>query len=106
MRKIKLSEKKRKWVGNRKDVTLRGEKLNYNVSIQRKYIKDLYGLVDEMTSINKEEIIKYFNTKNVKEFYTEDASVTSGAKKITDSLTEKFNRLFGKKAKNIALKMV
>lgn len=113
MRKIKLSENKSKWVANRKDIVLHGTRLNYSVSDQRKYAKELNSLIEDMTRITKEEVIKFFNKPVAKEFYkgqkesaAQDASISSGAKKITDALTDRFNRLFGRKAKKIAESMV
>lgn len=113
MSDLPLSEKKEKWVTNRKDAVIKGTRLNYNAGVQSKYIKQLTALVRQMTAQVKRDVIKFFKSSVSETFFDEqkeaaamDASIASQAKVLTDKLNKKFNELFDRKAKPIANSMV
>lgn len=107
-KKIALTNKKEKWVGKR-EVALKGTRLNYNVSDQMKYRRELLSLTRKMTDETKKEILKLFKTKNTKQFFKQqreveamDESVASKSKKVLNKLMKKFESLFNIKAKKLA----
>lgn len=106
-RKIGLTEKKSDWVGKR-TVAIKGTRLNYNVSDQLKYKRELLKLTREMTSETQRRILNLFRTENSKDFFkqqreaTMDESVTSKSKKLLNKLMKKFEKLFSLKAKELA----
>lgn len=107
-----LTEKKRRWVGKR-DVTLRGQQLNYNASQQARYKRALMELVQQMTEETKTKVIRLFNSSTAQEFHEQqqeaeamDASVASMARKLMNQLLGKFTALFASKAATIAENMV
>lgn len=89
-------------------VALKGTRLNYNVSDQLRYKKELMKLTRAMTSEVQRRILGLFRTENSKEFFkqqkkaTMDASVTSKSKKLLNELMAKFEKLFSSKAKELA----
>ena len=105
--KVKLTKKKSGWVGTR-DVVLRGTRLNYNVSDQLKYKRELMKLTRFMVSDTQRKILELFRTENAKEFFKQqrkaamDASITFSAKKLLNKLIGKFEKLFGSKSKDLA----
>lgn len=112
IKKFPLTEQKRSWAENR-DVTLRGTKLNYNAAQQARYTLAIQKLVKQMTSEVKKELTKLFKGEIAEEFFeqqemvaTLDASISSKARILMNSLTAKFSALFALKAKPLAETMV
>lgn len=111
-KKLKLADKKRRWVGKR-DVTLRGKNLVYNASRQVKYEVALRNLIIKMTKETRREVMKLFNGDTAKEYFKKqkkaeamDASIGSAARKLMNVLLSKFDRLFSLKAASLAQTMV
>ena len=109
-----LTASKERWVKNR-DVTLRGDRLNYNAALQEKYEAQLRKLVSQMTKETLSEITKLFKQPIAKTYFKEqkeagtiaqDASLSSQARILMNSLTDKFSQLFGKKSKDFAENML
>lgn len=109
-----LTASKERWVKNR-DVTLRGDRLNYNAALQEKYEAQLRKLVSQMTKETLSEITKLFKQPISKTYFKEqkeagtiaqDASLSSQARILMNSLTDKFSQLFGKKSKDFAENML
>lgn len=105
--KIKLTDKKYQWVGKR-TVALKGTRLNYNVSDQLKYKRELMKLTRAMVSEVQRRVLGLFRTENSKEFFkqqkkaTMDVSVASKSKKLINKLMAKFEKLFSSKATELA----
>ncbi len=105
--KIKLTDKKSQWVGKR-TVALKGTRLNYNVSDQLKYKRELMKLTRSMVSEVQRRVLDLFRTENSKEFFKQqrkaatDASVSSKSKKLLNELMKKFEKLFSSKATELA----
>ena len=109
-----LTASKERWVKNR-DVTLRGDRLNYNAGLQEKYEAQLRKLVRDMTKEVLNEVTKLFKQPIAKTYFKEqkkagtiaqDASLSSQARILMNALTDKFTQLFGKKAKTLAESML
>jgi SPP1 gp7 family putative phage head morphogenesis protein len=82
----------------------RGKPLNYNAGIQDRYVKELTGLVVQMTKQTSREIERLF--KKEMPGIAMDASISSQARILTNQLKIKFESLFGRKAKLLADRMV
>ncbi len=107
-----LTKTKKAWAANR-DVTLRGIPLNYNASLQAKYSSALEKLVRQMTEEVHKQLIRFFNGEIADDFFEQqeqaaamDASVSSQARILMNSLTARFTQLFNVKAKTLAEGMV
>lgn len=101
-----LTKKRQAWSESHPDVALQGERLNYNASIQAKYIADLNRLIDEMVEQTKKQIVKLFKSESAQEFYAMDENIASQARILANALREKFEMLFNKRAKPIAERMI
>lgn len=111
---LPLTKKKSKWVENR-NVILRGEQLNYNASLQKKYALELKKMTKKMIDETKKQLKKLFSGEIADDFFENqeeeskiamDASISSQARILTNYLLNKFNKLFSLKAKDLATKMV
>lgn len=110
-----LTKKKQAWVSQFKPTAaIQGTPLNYNAGVQAKYIKELNALVKQMTSQTERELKKFFKSQTAGEFfkaddgsaYAQDDTVSSQARIITNQLTFKFQKLFNKRSKRLAERMV
>lgn len=107
-----LTKRKRAWVKNR-DVTLRGHDLRYNASQQEKYVKALETLVKEMTEYTHRQITKLFDGTIADKFFEQqkqasamDASLSSQARILMNSITARFTALFSYRSRTLAEHMV
>lgn len=103
-----LSKKKKKWVGQFKPTgAVRGTVLNYNAGVQTKYERELIRLVNRMAIEVERELTAFFKKPASKEWFeTNDASISSDARILTSKLTAKFQQLFNRKSRVLALSMV
>lgn len=104
-----VTEKRRAWAAPRKDVTFKGAMLNYNVAMQDRYVRALQSLVKQMTAQTIREVKKLlaspaFDSANGSAM--DAANPASQARILTNQLTAKFESLFGRKAKELADRMV
>lgn len=97
----------------KRDNLLRGKRLNYNVSQQLKYQKQLLSLVRQMAAETKKRVSDLFRDDVSEEFFEQqkeaasmDASITAQAKKVMNKLLDKYETLFSFKSKIAAEKMV
>ncbi len=102
----KLSQKKSKWVKQFKPQLIKGSPLHNNASVEDRYRKDIKKLVDKMTKEVEREIINLYKSPDGKEFFTTDGSIASQARILINSLTNKFNDMFGRSAQVMAERMV
>jgi SPP1 gp7 family putative phage head morphogenesis protein len=103
-----VTEKRLTWAEPRKDVTFKGAALQYNASSQDKYVKALQSLVKQMTAQTIREVKRMmgssaFDSANA---VAMDANPASQARILMNQLTAKFESLFGRKAKELADRMV
>lgn len=103
--KLKLSNKKARWAKNRK-VVLRGNRLNYNASLQTWYERKLKRLVRQMTEEVKREVSRLFERLPVTPLGTMDDSIGSQARILMNMLTDKFDSLFALESKYLAEQML
>lgn len=107
-----LTKSKRAWAKNR-DVTLRGHDLRYNASQQEKYVQALNRLVIQMTDTVRKQVTKLFDGTIADRFFEQqeqaaamDASLSSQARILMNSLTAKFVALFSLRSRTLAERMV
>lgn len=112
MRKLPLSDRKKKWAQNR-DVTLRGTRLSYNAAQQEKYVRALKKLVAEMTTGVRKEVLNLFHSDVSEDYFEQqeevaamDANLGSRARILMNALMKKYTSLFDKNARSLADKMV
>src|SRR5208337_782773 len=107
-----LTKRRSKWVQSRQDVILRGSRLSYNASQQAKYKAALERLVRQMVEQTERQITKLFESETATNFYDVDMTVAmddnlaSQARILTNALSRKFEKLFGRSAPNISERMV
>jgi SPP1 gp7 family putative phage head morphogenesis protein len=103
-----LTKKRKEWAKPRSNVVFRGKPLNYNASLQEKYVKELTALVVQMAKQSNREIIRLFKQEGylARDGVALDANISSQARILTNALKGKFESLFGRKAKPLAQKMV
>jgi len=102
----KLSSKRAKWVAQRKTATIKGTTLANPVAPAERYARDLKKLVARMTKITEREVQKLYQSPEGKAYFTTDASIASQSKKLINSLTAKFNDMFGRASALMSEKMV
>ena len=83
---------------------LKTKPLNFNVGLQRWYVRELTKLVDDLTTEVFEEIKPLY--KEYKEQITLDASISSQARIKLNSLRDLFEKKFKDKGKTFAERMV
>lgn len=83
---------------------LKGKPLNFNVGLQKWYVKELIKLVDDLTQEVYEQIKPLY--KEYKYQVTFDASISSQARIALNSLREIFEKKFKDRGKKFAERMV
>ena len=87
-------------------VVLKGKPLNYNAAVQTRYVLALEDMTRRMTVEWEREITALFRTPDAQQFFTQDASIASQARILTNALAEKFDALFRGNARPLASAMV
>lgn len=101
-----LTKKRQAYVDARSGGVFLGTTLNYNAAVQERYVRELSGLTTQMTAQCTREINRLFKTEAATVFFATDASISSQARILVNSLSDRFNALFAKQAKPIAERMV
>lgn len=101
-----MTNKKAAWVEQFKPTAaLRGQTLNYNAALQEKYNRELQSLVSQMAAQVERSLVKFFEAPLAREFFAEDASISSQARILVNALTRTFNDMFARRAKPAAERM-
>jgi len=103
-----LTKKRTAWAAARKEPPVfKGPKLNHNAAVGVRYVAALGSLTAQMTAQVKREVIRLYNTDAAGSHFAQDAaSIGSQARILVNSLQDRFNALFAKKAKPLAEGMV
>jgi len=102
-RKIRLAPNKNAWAQQFKPPQVKGTPLYVSVAISARYYAKLKPLIDRMARETRDQLIALFTHPSFAEDgYTEDASIASQARILTNGLTDKFTKLFGGVAQQIA----
>jgi SPP1 gp7 family putative phage head morphogenesis protein len=110
---LKLAPRRKKYVVERRQAKLVGGRLTYNISQQLRYERALKKMLAVLTQETLHAITHFFNSATAKKYYNEqekivalDANLGNDAKKLTDTLRAKFNKIFGRTNKKLAKDMV
>lgn len=85
---------------------IKGKPLNFNVGLQRWYVRELTKLVDDLTKEVYNEIKPLYKEYKEQITFTEDASISSQARIKLNSLRDVFEKKFKDKGKAFAERMV
>lgn len=105
-KKIALSRKRSKWVGQFKPEAIKGSTLHYNAAISQRYEKALRKAVLKMTKEVERELERMLKTPESKEYFAEDASIASMTRILLNKLSKKFETMFSTLSGDLAFKMV
>lgn len=100
-----LTKARQQWANSRGGAAFRGKPLNYNASIQVKYVKAITSLVAQMTAQTNREIKRLYESDAHAAHFGQDASIASQARIVTNGLTARFESLFAARAQAIAEEM-
>ncbi len=104
---MKLAKKKKQWVKQfRPTAVMRGKPLQYNVSVQQRYVSDLKKLMGEIIKKTEAEVKKIYRSDASKEFFTQDASVSSSARIRLNKLLETIENLINGSVASIVNQML
>jgi SPP1 gp7 family putative phage head morphogenesis protein len=102
---MKLTKKRAQSL-NKNPRVLKGRKLSYNSSQQKKYARALESLVEQMTMETFKAIKQLFNRGFAREYFASDESIASQARILMNALTTKFLGLFSSKASSLSESML
>ena len=108
-RQAPLSAKRRKWVDQRAargQVVLKGKPLFHSLSARKKYEQDIVIMINAMTSKTGRELRALFKSKEARDFYAEDASLISNARKLLRRLRKDFDLYYEKNSKEVTKRMI
>lgn len=99
-----LTRRKAKWVAQRRDMdnVMRGKPIKPPVPVEMRYRATLDDLIKQMADETKKKLNKLYDSDVAEEYFTEDASISSKAKKVMDELWKKYQKLFNQSALRIA----
>jgi len=113
-RKIKLSDKRQRWVGTRTTV-MRGLPLQYNAGVQQEYYSSIYKYFKRMVSKTKEVVEKLFKSHSSKAFFKQQALISAvdskenlsvKADRAMNELRITFSKLFRDNSLDLANEML
>lgn len=90
----------------KKQNVIKSKPLNFNVGIQRWYVKELVKLVDDLTREVYEELKPLYKDLKYQIEFTEDASISSQSRIKINSLRDLFEKKFKDRGKTFAERMV
>lgn len=85
---------------------IKGKPLNFNVGLQKWYVKELIKLVDDLTAEVYEEIKPLYKEYKEQITFTQDASISSQARIKINSLRDLFEKKFKDRGRIYAERMV
>ena len=102
-----LTKKRQTWVNSRNGVqTMKGTPLRYNAGVQARYVRDMEKLADMVIAETEKEVAQIFKTPASKEFFAQDASISSIARINMNKLFNRLMKIVNSKAKTMADRMV
>lgn len=85
---------------------IKGKPLNFNVGLQKWYVKELVKLVDDLTKEVYEELKPLYKEYKEQITFTQDASISSQTRIKINSLRDLFEKKFKDRGKTFAERMV
>ena len=106
-KQFRLSRKRKKWAKQFKpSAAIRGNALNYPVSIQIRFTREVQRLVNRVMKKTETEVLRAFKTPEAKEFFAEDAGIAEAANKGLDKFFASIEEMVEKRARAISEEMV
>jgi SPP1 gp7 family putative phage head morphogenesis protein len=104
--RLRLSNKKERWVNQFKpSVKIEGSPLNYPITIQKRYSIAINKIINKVIKDTEKEVERLITSKTSKEYFAQDASVSSEARMDLNKIFEDLDRFVKKNAKNYAQSM-
>lgn len=99
-----LTKRKAKWVSQRRDndTVMRGTPIKPPVAVEVRYRDTLQSLVKRMADETRNKLDRLYDSTTAEEYFAEDASISSKAKKTMRDLWKKYQKLFNQRAVDIA----
>ena len=101
MRRVKIAKAKREWAERFKVNQLKGDPLPPPVAIEQKMAKKMKKLVDRMIKETNKSLIKLFKSETGKDFFAQDASISSQSRILLNDLQRKFAEMFSRGAEDL-----
>ena len=86
----------------KKPNVIKGKPLKPNVSIEKKFKEKLKALTQAMIKQTEKDILKLFEKESPEYMITGDASISSQARILLSTLTEKFDKIFTLESKKLS----
>src|SRR5438309_1671055 len=109
MRKtVKLTAARHAHAASRKVAPqFKGTPLRNNAGVESRYVEALQALCAQMTAQVKREVLRLFRTEHAGAHFAQDApNIGPQARILVNSLNQRFNALFAKRAPQLAGQMV
>jgi SPP1 gp7 family putative phage head morphogenesis protein len=111
---VRLTQARHGWAAKQsKAPQFRGAPLRHNAGVESRYVLALTALTAQMTAQVKREVIRLFKSDAATAHYAMDAAgpgpganIGAQARILVNSLNQRFNALFAKKAGDLATQMV
>ena len=97
-----LTKRKQKWADRRKPDLIRGGVMNNPSIVEARYNQKLQALVNYMADETERQLKQFFRTPHAKEYFAQDASVSSQARIMMNALMSQFNDLFARRAQPVS----
>lgn len=91
-----LTHRKQKWVNQFRPDVVEGKPLAPNAAVEMRYQKQIDSLIRQMTAETEKAIRKLFDGSAAEEYFAQDESIASQAKRLTNKLMAKFDDLFAR----------
>ncbi len=99
VKKMQLTKRRTAWVESRKPALIKGKGLKPSASLSIRYDAKLQKQIARMTEETEKAIAQLFKSETATEYFAEDASIASQARILMNSLSNKFDEIFGWVAK-------
>ncbi len=102
-----LTKKREAWAASQTEApTFKGQQLHPPASVSERYVRALSSLTAQMTAQVTREVRRLFDTDAASAHFGEDSTIASQSRILLNSLADRFNDLFAKKARALAEQMV
>lgn len=101
-----LTKRKAAWIKARNPDVIRGKPLVSSASAEMRYYRALAAKIDAMCIEVEKRLTRALNSEAGREFFAEDGSVSSHTRVVVNTLTKKYDQIFGDLAKPLAKSVV
>lgn len=101
-----LAQKRKEWAASRGGAVFRGKPLRIPAGVAERYSGELIRLVNRMSVEYQKEVQEMFESPVYEAQIAQDANIASQSRILTNRLARKFKKLFDRKARELADKML